>query len=91
MGLDGSPKKFAEDVATGLISVNRMMLKRYTPVEVQKMAVGLQTVQKGLRTEAVDSGDFQALKDKGMRMQRVNSALMAIRSYVKENKLTIAV
>ena len=90
MPLDGSPKKFAEDVAAGLTSVNRMTLKRYTPVEIQKIGMGLTTVQKELRTQAVDSGDFQALKEKGMKMQRVNGALMAVRGYVKENKLAIS-
>ncbi|HLG21013.1 MAG TPA: hypothetical protein VI895_14520 [Bdellovibrionota bacterium] len=89
MPLDGSPKKFAQDIAAGLISLNRIMLKRYTPPDIKQMITGLINIQKELRTEAVPAGDFQALKDKGMKMQRVNSAMMAIRGYTKENKLNI--
>jgi hypothetical protein len=87
MPLDSSPKKFALDVASGLTNVNRTMLKRYTAVEIQKMTVGLQTVLKELRTQKVEAGDFQALKDKGMKMQKVNGAMRAIQIYIKDNKL----
>jgi hypothetical protein len=89
MGLDGSPKKFAEDVASGLISINRATLKRYTPVEIQKIMSGLMTVGKELRTLVVDSGDFNGLKDKGMKNQRINGAMHAIRAYAKENKFNV--
>jgi hypothetical protein len=87
MALDGSPKKFAEDVATGLFNLNRSTLKRYTYAEIQKIVVGLQTVQKELRTLVVESADYQGLKDKGLKTQRINSALMAVRTYIKDNKL----
>jgi hypothetical protein len=90
MGLDGSPKKFAEDVASGLISINRLSLKRYTPVEIQKIMVGVVQLSKEVRTQVVDTGDFNALKEKGMKTQRLNGAMMTIRAYAKENKFTVS-
>ncbi len=90
MPLDGSPKKFAQDVASGLVTVNRMMLKRYTPMDIQKMLQGLDGFAKEVRTQAVDTGDHEALKEKGMKSQRLNGALLVIRQYIKENKLGFA-
>ena len=90
MPLDGSPKKFAEDIAAGLHSINRATLKRFTPVEIQKIAAGIQTVHKELRTIVVEAGDFQGRKDKGMKMQRLNGAMHALRAYAKDNKFVVS-
>lgn len=84
--MDGSPKKYATDVAAGLHSINRSTLKRFTPQEVKKLEGGLQIVLKELRNLVVDSGDFQALKDKGMKTQRVMGALQVIATYFREQK-----
>ncbi len=90
MPLDGSPKKFAMDVAVGLVFINRATLKRFTPVEIQKIMTGIQGVMKELRTQAVEAGDFQALKDKGLKTQRLNGATLAIRMYAKDNHFTVS-
>lgn len=90
MPLDGSPKKFALDVASGLTNINRIMLKRYLQPDLQKMLTGLVTVEKELRTQVVDSGDFNAMKDKGLKMGRVGGAVRTIRQYAKENKITLS-
>ncbi len=89
MGLDTSPKKFAQDVAAGLVSINRATLKRYSLPEIRKMIEGLQTVAKEIRSEAIDSGDYAALKEKGMKSQKLNGAMLVIRAYAKENKFTV--
>ncbi|MEZ4704621.1 MAG: hypothetical protein R3A11_05435 [Bdellovibrionota bacterium] len=84
MGLDGSPTKFAMDVASGLNQINRMTLKRYSTVEIKKIEGGLEMIAKKLRATVVESGDYNALKDKGLRSQRVQGALQTIRSHLKE-------
>jgi hypothetical protein len=84
MPLDGSPKKLAEDIASGLMSMNRNVLKRFTMPEIQKILVGIETVSKEIRSHAVDSGDFDGLKEKGLKSQRLNSALLVIRTHIKE-------
>jgi hypothetical protein len=38
----------------------------------------------------VESGDYAALKDKGIKMQRLNGALQAIRAYAKENHFVVS-
>lgn len=84
MALDGSPKKYAADIAAGLHHINQASLKKFTVDEIQKIQVGLQTVLQELRTEIVDSKDFQAAKDKGMKLGRINGAMRAIQMYLKE-------
>ena len=86
MTLDASPKKFAEDVADGLQIVSRATLKKYTPMEIQKIAGGLDVVLREIRSAAVEAGDYEGLKTKGMKMQRVNGALLVIRTFQKEQK-----
>jgi hypothetical protein len=84
MSLDTSPKKFAEDVSEGLQMINRATLKKYTPVELQKILVGLETVTKEIRSRPVDAGDYDGLKKKGMQSQRIQSAMLVIRAWMKE-------
>ncbi len=84
MALDGSPKKFALDVAGGLAFINLNTLKRYTPVEVKKILEGLELVSKELRSTAIESGDIEGLKQKGLRSQRVHGAIRTINTYLKE-------
>jgi hypothetical protein len=86
MTLDASPKKFAEDVAAGLQIISRATLKKFTPMEIQKIAGGLDVVLREIRSAPVDAGDYEGLKAKGMKMQRVNGALLVIRTYLKDQK-----
>ncbi|MFH1016568.1 MAG: hypothetical protein V1798_00120 [Pseudomonadota bacterium] len=90
MPLDGNPKKFAMDVAVGLVYVNQSTLKRFSQPEIQKISTGIQTVQKELRTQNVEAGDYQALKDKGLKLQRLNGAMMAIRMYARDKRFTVS-
>ncbi len=86
MTLDASPKKFAEDVAEGLQIISRATLKRFTPPEIQKILTGLETVLKEIRSAPVDSGDYEGLKMKGMKSQRLNSAMLVIRTWIKDQR-----
>jgi hypothetical protein len=86
MTLDASPKKFAEDVAEGLQIVSRPMLKKYTPADIAKILGGLDIVAREIRSVAVEAGDYEGLKVKGMKMQRINSASLVIRTFMKDQK-----
>ena len=86
MGMEGSPKKYAQDVATGLHSLNRSTLKRFSVPEVKKIESGIQVVLKELRSLAIESGDIQGLKTKGMKMQRLSGALRVIQQFYKDQR-----
>ncbi len=86
MGFDGSPKKYAQDIANGLHNFTRATLKRYTFPELKKIMGGLQVVAKEIRSQAIPSGDYDGLKQKGMKTQRINSAMMVLRAWARENK-----
>jgi hypothetical protein len=87
MALDSSPKKFAEDVAAGLQIISRATLKKYNPVEVQKIMTGLETVSRDIRSNPIESGDYEGLKQKGMKMQRIQNAMLVIRTWMKEQRM----
>ena len=87
MALDCSPKKFAEDVAGGFQMLNRTTLKKYSPDEVYKIMSGLDVVAREIRSTPVETGDYDGLKAKSMKMQKINGALMVIRTWIKEQKM----
>lgn len=87
--MEGSPKKWAEDVAGGLVSLNAVAMKRVVPSDIKLMWVNLQMVLKEIRSSAVAEGDHDALKAKSMKMGRINQAMMVINAFAKKNKLPL--
>jgi hypothetical protein len=86
MSLDTSPKKFAEDVSSGLQIISRATLKKYSPMEIQKIVGGLDVVLREIRSKAIEAGDYEGLKEKGTKMQRIQSALLVIRTFQKDQR-----
>lgn len=89
MPLEGSPKKFAEDVALGLIILNKAVFKKYSPPDFKVMMNALQNHLRDVRAEFVDQNDFDAIKKKNYRMQKLNQAMMMISTYCKTLRIPL--
>lgn len=89
MAIDGNPKKMAEDISNGLISLNKAVLKKYTPADLKMISNNLTTVQREIRSSFVDQNDFDGVKLKNQRMQRINQALLVLRNYCKVHRYPI--
>jgi hypothetical protein len=83
MPIEGNPKKMAEDVSNGLISFNKAVLKKYTPVDLKVIHSNLQVVLREVRAQFVELTNFDAVKEKNIRMQRLNQAIMMLSNYCK--------
>jgi hypothetical protein len=89
MAIEGSPKKFATDIAAGLVTLNKAVLRKYTPQDLKLIHSNLNVVLREVRAEFVEQSNFDAIKDKNIRMQRLNQAMMILSNYCKVYKITL--
>ena len=89
MPIAGNPKKLAYDVAQGYQQFTQATLRAYSPEELKVLLFNLNIVLRELRGTQVPLEDFEALKDKNMKIRRLNQAITTIQSYasLKGHKL----
>lgn len=83
----GSAYAFARDVAEGYFSVNERTFQRMNKGELDKITFELNRHLRDVRGTQPDLQDIQALKARNRKIQRVNSALMILRSYRAKRKI----
>jgi len=89
MAIAGSPKKFAQDIAEGFLSLSEPSLKRYTPADLKVILANLGMVQREIRQIQVPMEDTMLVKAKNMRLSRLNQAEMVLRSFCKKKRIPI--
>jgi hypothetical protein len=89
MPIAGSPKKMAQDIAEGFMSLSPPMLKSYTPADLKTIIVNLGIVGRELRQELIAQDDVLAAKAKNMRLSRLNQSEVVIRAYCKKMRIPI--
>jgi hypothetical protein len=89
MAIAGSPKKLAQDIAEGFMSLSPPMLKAYTPADLKTIIVNLGLVARELRQEPITQDDVMAAKAKNMRLSRLNQSEIVIRAYCKKMRIPI--
>jgi hypothetical protein len=81
MPIAGNPKKLAYSVAQGFLQFTPSSLRAYTPEELKVLLFNLNIVLREVRGTQVRLEDVENLKDKNMKIQRLNQALSTIQSY----------
>lgn len=89
MPIAGSPKKMAQDIAEGFMSLSPPTLKTYTPADLKTIVVHLGIVARELRQEQIAQDDVMAAKIKNMKLSRLNQAEIVIRAYCKKKRIVI--
>jgi ATP-dependent 26S proteasome regulatory subunit len=89
MPIAGSPKKLAQDIAEGFMSLSPPMLKSYTPADLKTIIVNLGIVARDLRQEQIAQDDVMAAKAKNMKLSRLNQSEIVIRAYCKKQRIPI--
>ncbi len=89
MPISGSPKKMAQDIADGYMSLSPPMLKTYTAADLKTVLANLGMVARELRQEQVPQEDVMAVKAKNMKLSRLNQAEVVIRAYAKKKRIAI--
>lgn len=89
MAIAGSPKKMAQDIAEGYLSLSPPMLKTYVPADFKTVLASLAVVARELRQEQPSADDVMAIKARNMKLTRVSQAETVIRAYCKKKRIPI--
>ncbi len=89
MALSGNPKKLAQDIASGYLSMSPPTLSRYTPADLKTIIINLGIVARDIRQEQILPEDALAIKQKNPRLSRLNQAEIVIRAHCKKRRIPI--
>ena len=81
MPIAGNPKKLAYSVAEGFQQFTPSTLRAYAPEELKILLFNLNIVLREVRGTAVVLEDIDNLKDKNMKIRRLNQAISTIQSF----------
>lgn len=87
MAIAGSPKKFAQDIADGYMSLSPPMLRTYTGADMKIILNNIAIVTRDLRQEQIANDDALAIKQRNNKLSRLNQASVVIRSYCQKRRI----
>ncbi|PLX97819.1 MAG: hypothetical protein C0623_14605, partial [Desulfuromonas sp.] len=64
MAISGNPKKIAQDISNGIVSISPPMLKRYNAADIKIILSNMAIVSRELRAEQIPLEDIVELKKK---------------------------
>lgn len=89
MAISGSPKKMAQDIAEGFLSLSPPMLKAYVPADFKTVLANLAVVARELRQEQFPPDDVMGIKGRNMKLSRVSQAETVVRAYCRKHRIPI--
>ena len=89
MPIAGSPKKLAYDVAQGYLQFTQATLRAYNLEELKVLLFNLNIVLREVRATQVPLEEIDALKDKNVKIRRLNQAINTIQSYASLRSLKL--
>ena len=89
MAISGNPKKMAQDIAEGYITLSLPMLRQYTQSDMRIILNHLEMVLRTLRQEKIPLEDVMALKARNHKVSRVNNTMVMLRAYCKRRGLKL--
>jgi len=89
MAIAGNPKKLAQDIADGFLSLSTPGLKSYSQADLKIILTNLAIVQREVRSIQVPQEDALLIKSKNMRLTRLRQAEMVLRSFCKKMRIAI--
>ena len=84
MPIAGNPKKIAYAVAQGYQQFTQSTLRAYTPEELKVLVFNLNIVLREIRGTQVRLEDAENLKDKNVKIRRLNQAISTIQSFASQ-------
>jgi len=81
MPIAGNPKKLAYSVADGFQQFTPSALRAYTPGELKVLVFNLNIVLREIRGTQVPLEDVENLKEKNVKIRRLNQAIGTIQSF----------
>ncbi len=82
-------KAVAADIVEGFVTVNPLFLKTFSPDELKTLNHFLMRKQSEVRAEAIAGNDLSLIRQKNLRLQRLNIALTVLNNYAKVRKIPL--
>jgi hypothetical protein len=82
----GSAYSMARDIAEGYTSVNERTFKNFVRADLEQLTFELDRHLRELRGEIPAQDDTPALQQRNRRIQRLNTAIVVLRSYRQKSK-----
>ncbi len=83
-----SLKALIRDVAEGYIAVNPLFLKPFDGETLRDFYQEIAKVQVEIRSEPFPTGDVNAIRVRNVKLQRLYTATMIIRNYLRERRIS---
>ncbi len=83
----GSAYSMARDIAEGYSTVNERTFKNFLRSDLDHLTFELDRHLRELRGEIPAQDDTPALQQRNRRIQRLNTAIVVLRSYRQKSKL----
>ena len=84
-----NPKKVAHDIANGLVHINPVILKRYTPDALKTLLSHLVQAERETRITQIPQEETMEIAKKHQQLQHIHHAITMITSYVKKHRLRL--
>ncbi|MEW6109327.1 MAG: hypothetical protein AB1632_09220 [Nitrospirota bacterium] len=84
-----SLKALTYDVAEGYTTVNPLFLKSFAPENLRDFYKEISKIQTEIRAEKFPTNDIAAIRNRNLRLQRLYSAIMIIRNYAKDRRISL--
>jgi hypothetical protein len=89
MPISGNPKKLAQDIRDGFLTISPPQLKSYSPQDMKTMLTNLAMVTRELRQITVPLDEIMALKKRNMQLGRLRQSETTIRSFCKKRRIPV--
>jgi hypothetical protein len=89
MGISGSPKSLAMDIADGFTTLSPATLRRYTAADIKIIHSNLNLVLREVRGEVIPAEDQAGIKKRNLRAQRINQALLMLSNYCRQQRIIL--
>jgi hypothetical protein len=85
----GNPLALAKDIADGYTFVNPIFFRKFEESDFKELYHHMIKVQKMVRAETPDLRDHKAVRQRNMRLQRLNNSLMILKHQCKLKKVLL--
>lgn len=87
--ITGNPKKMAVDIAAGYLTISVARLKGVPVAEIRVLLQNMMIVARELRAEQIPLENIPALKQRNMKLSRLNNTETMIRAWCKKRRIPI--
>ncbi len=77
----------SKDIAEGYVTINPIFLKPLNIEELEALYHQIIKLQGGVRGEKFPHGDIKGIRERNIRLQRLHSSLIIIRTYARDRGL----